>query len=73
MEKVYKLTEIQKDQLVGHTWDGVQYFNPTQDADGNWFISSEEVNGCTHQNGTFEWIHDLPEITHNPIIRELPM
>ncbi len=73
MENVYKLTEEQKDLLVGQTWDGVQYFNPTQDADGNWFISQEEVNGCTHVNGTFEWIHELPEIDHNPVVSELPI
>ena len=69
MENVYKLTETQKDLLVGQKWDGVQYFNPTQDADGNWFISNEEVNGCTHE-GVSEWIHDLEEIDHNPIINE---
>jgi hypothetical protein len=67
------LTEEQKDQLVGQTYDGVQYFNPTLDAEGNWFISVEEVNGCTHENGVFEWIHDLPEILHNPIVSELPL
>jgi len=72
METVYKLTEEQKDLLVGQTWDGVQFFNPNQDADGNWFISVEEVNGCTHQ-GANEWIHELPLITYNPLINELPM
>jgi len=70
---VYKLTTEQKDQLVGQTWNGITYFNPTQDADGNWFISNEEVNGCTHENGAFEWIHNLPEITYNPVVSELPM
>ncbi len=73
MQNVYKLTETQKDQLVGQTWDGVQYFNPTQDADGNWFISVEEVNGCTHENGTFEWIHELPLIAYNPVVTEFPI
>lgn len=72
MENVYKLIEEQKDQLVGQTWDGVQYFNPTQDADGNWFISVEEVNGCTHQ-GANEWIHELPLIPYNPVITEFPI
>jgi len=72
MENVYKLTETQKDQLIGQTWDGVQFFNPTQDADGNWFISVEEVNGCIHENGAFEWIHELPSIAYNPVISELP-
>ena len=64
---VYKLTEEQKDLLIGQTWDGVQYFNPVLDADGNWFISEQEVNGCTHQ-GMVEWIHDLQQIPYNPVI-----
>ena len=67
--KVRQITTEQKDLLIGQTWDGVQYFNPTQDADGNWFISNEEVNGCTHE-GVNEWIHELQEIEHNPIINE---
>ena len=67
--KVRQLTSEQKDLLIGQTWDGVQYFNPTQDADGNWFISNEEVNGCTHE-GVNEWIHELLEIDYNPIINE---
>lgn len=66
--KVRQLTIEQKDQLVGQTYDGVQYFNPTLDADGNWFISNEEVNGCT----TIAWLSTLPEIDYNPIIVELP-
>ena len=70
---VYKLKEEQKDQLVGQTWNGTAFFNPTLDADGNWFISVEEVNGCTHINGAFEWINDLPQILHNPVISEIPM
>jgi len=67
--KVRKITTEQKDLLIGQTFDGVQYFNPTQDANGNWFISNEEVNGCTHE-GVVEWIHTLEEIDHNPIINE---
>ena len=67
--KVRQLTNEQKDLLIGQTWDGVQYFNPTQDAGGNWFISNEEVNGCTHE-GVNEWIHELQEIDYNPIINE---
>jgi hypothetical protein len=67
-----KLTEEQKNLLIGQTFDTIQYFNPILDADGNWFISNEEVNNCTHENGTFEWIHDLPEIEHNPVISNFP-
>lgn len=67
--KVRQITTEQKDLLIGQTWDGVQYFNPTLDANGNWFISNEEVNGCTNE-GMVEWIHDLVEIDYNPIINE---
>jgi hypothetical protein len=71
--KVRQLTVEQKDQLNGQMWNNGAFFNPTQDADGNWFISIEEVNGCTHENGAFEWIHELPEIDYNPVVSELPM
>jgi hypothetical protein len=69
--KVRQLTIEQKYLLVGQTYDGVQFFNPTLDANGNWFISNEEVNNCTHV-GVNEWIHDLPEIDYNPVVSELP-
>jgi hypothetical protein len=70
---VYKLTIEQKDLLNGQKWNNQTFFNPTLDADGNWFISIEEVNGCTHENGAFEWIHELPLIAYNPIVTELPL
>ena len=38
------LTEEQKDQLVGQTYDGVCFYNPIQDANDNWIISQEEIN-----------------------------
>ena len=64
--KVRQLTEVQKNQLVGQTYDGVQFFNPIQDADGKWIISNEEVSQCTNQNFV-SWINDLPEIDYNPV------
>ena len=70
---VYKLTIEQKDMLVGQMWNNQAFFNPTLDADGNWFISIEEVNGCTHENGAFEWIHTLPLIPYNPPVNERPL
>ena len=70
--KVRQLTVEQKDQLNGQMWNNGAYFNPTLDSDGNWFISNEEVNGCTHENGAFEWIHELTEIDYNPVVIELP-
>lgn len=66
--EVYNLTIEQKDILNGQTYDGLQFFNPSLDADNNWFISIEEVNGCT--NESFQWVKDLPIITYNPIINE---
>jgi hypothetical protein len=71
--KVRQLTAEQKDLLNGQKWNNQAFFNPTLDADGNWFISVEEVNGCTHENGAFEWIHELPLIAYNPVVSELPM
>lgn len=68
---VYKLTEEQKDLLVGQTWDGVQYFNPTQDANGNWFVSKEEVNGCVYQS-QYPFLASLELIPYNPIVIEFP-
>ena len=74
--KVRKITTEQKDLLIGQTFDGVQYFNPTLDANGNWFISNEEVNGCTLIQAESipcdAWLLTLPEIDYNPVITELP-
>ena len=70
--KVRQLTEEQKGLLEGKMYDGVQFFNPTQDADGNWFISNEEVAQATNEEFT-SWINDLTEIDYNPVVSELPM
>lgn len=67
--KVRQITVEQKNQLIGQKYDGEQYFNPTLDADGNWFISNEEVNGCT----TIAWLLTLPEIDYNPVISTFPI
>ena len=69
---VYKLTIKQKDALVGQTYDGVQFFHPVLDADGNWFISQECVDQCTHED-IHEWIHELPLIPYNPPVNERPL
>jgi hypothetical protein len=69
--KVRQLTLEQKDLLEGTTYDGVQFFNPTLDADGNWFISNEEVAQTTNEEFT-SWINDLTEIDYNPVVTELP-
>ena len=72
---VYKLTEEQKNALIGKTYDGIQYFNPTLDADGNWFISIEEFNYLTlvkaQELNLIQWWFSLPLINYNPVINEL--
>ena len=58
------LTENQKNQLVGQLYTDDSYFNPIQDADNNWVISTEEMQLCT--NSDFLWVKDLPLILYNP-------
>ena len=69
--KVRQLTLEQKALLEGKTYDGVQFCNPPLDADGNWFISNEEVAQTTNEEFT-SWINDLTEIDYNPVVTELP-
>jgi len=75
MIKVRELTEQQKDLLIGQVWGYQgQLFNPQLDADGKWFISNEEVNGCTLQQAESipcdAWLLTLPEIDYNPVVTE---
>ena len=64
--QVVKITQEQKDLLVGQTWDGVTFFNPTIDADGQYFVSQEEVNGCNKP--AFQWLKSCELIEHNPVV-----
>lgn len=68
--KVRQLTLEQKNTLVGQTYDGVQLFNPTLDANGVWFISNEEYFNCT-TDILFGW--NLPEIDYSPVVLEIPI
>lgn len=52
---VAHITSQQAEELKGQTFDGVQYFNPTQDKDGNWCLSQQEIEQCT----TVEWVKQL--------------
>jgi len=40
------ITELQKDILIGQTYDGVCYFNAIQDFNDNWIISEIEYYYC---------------------------
>jgi hypothetical protein len=75
MIKVRELTEQQATTLEGQVWGFQgQLFNPQTDANGIWFISNEEVNGCTLTQaqliGCDAWLLTLPEIDYNPVITE---
>jgi hypothetical protein len=65
MIQVGLLTETQKDQLVGQLYDSDSYFNPIQDIDSNWIISTEEMQ--QNENPQFMWVRDLPLIEYKPI------
>jgi hypothetical protein len=61
---VNKLTETQKEQLVGQWYDSDSYFNPIQDINDNWVISIEEMHDCV--NPDFMWVKDLEQIEYQP-------
>jgi hypothetical protein len=44
MRQVAKITEEEKEKLIGRQFMTDVYFNPIQDANGNWVISSEEID-----------------------------
>ena len=62
--KVARLTREQAEELHGKEFMPSCYFNPIQDANNNWIISTQEVNDCT--NPEFTWVKDLPLIEYKP-------
>jgi hypothetical protein len=64
MIQVGLLTETQKDELIGQLYDLDSYFNPIQDIDDNWIISTEEIEQNINPN--FTWVRDLPLIEYLP-------
>jgi hypothetical protein len=58
------LTEAQKNELVGQLYGPDSYFNPIQDAEGNWIISTQEQEFCV--NPEFLWVKGLPLISYIP-------
>lgn len=58
------LNQEQKDSLVGQLYTDYSYFNPIQDADDNWIISTEEMINCTNEK--FMWVKELELITYVP-------
>ncbi len=58
------LTIEDKDSLIGQWYMADSYFNPIQDNDDVWVISTEEISQCV--NPDFMWVKDLPLIPYNP-------
>lgn len=60
--QVGKLTEEQKDQLLGQQYTVNNYFNPIQDGSSppNWIISIEEIICCDIDE--FLWVKNIPLI-----------
>ena len=58
------LTLEQKNEIFEMLYAPDSYFNPIQDADDNWIISTEEINFCV--NVEFIWVKDLPLIEYKP-------
>jgi len=58
------LSLLQKNELDGQLYATDSYFNPIQDLNNNWVISTEEMEFCT--NETFSWVKDLEVIIYEP-------
>lgn len=55
------LTPEQAEQLKGQLYAPDSYFNPIQDADNNWIISTQEQEQCS-----IDWVTELPLIEYIP-------
>jgi hypothetical protein len=64
MIQVGLLTIEQKDSLVGQWYAPDSYFNPIQDAQDNWIISTQEMEQCI--NPDYFWVKDLELIEYIP-------
>ena len=58
---VYKLTLEQAEQLKGVEYITDMTFNPIQDADDNWIISTQEQDQCS-----IDWVKELPLLEYIP-------
>ena len=54
----------QKETLEGHMYAPDSYFNPVQDIDDNWVISTQEQEFCVVE--AYMWVKDLPLIEWKP-------
>jgi hypothetical protein len=62
--KVGLLTLEQKYEIAGQLYAEDSYFNPIEDINNDWVISTEEMEKCVNSN--FLWVKDLPLIDYEP-------
>jgi hypothetical protein len=62
--KVGLLTLEQKNEIVGQLYAEDSYFNPIQDVNNDWVISTQEMEQCVVEE--FIWVKDLPLIDYEP-------
>jgi hypothetical protein len=62
--KVGLLTLEQKNEIVGQLYAEDSYFNPIQDINNDWVISTQEMEHCVVEE--FMWVKDLPLIDYKP-------
>jgi hypothetical protein len=62
--KVGLLTLEQKEAIEGQLYAPDSYFNPIQDKNDNWVISTQEMDDCVVDE--FMWVKDLPQIDFEP-------
>lgn len=64
MIQVGLLTIEQKNEIAGQQYAPDSYFNPIQDIDDNWVISTQEMDQCV--NELYIWVKELPLIEYVP-------
>lgn len=52
MKMVSILTQEQKNIISDKEYSDGCFFNPVQDANGNWVVSAEEINQCEKNKNT---------------------
>jgi hypothetical protein len=58
------LTKVQKNELIGVYYSADSIYNPIQDIDNNWVISTEEMIYTTNEETL--WVKDLELIEYKP-------
>jgi hypothetical protein len=60
MTLVGLLSLIEKEAVDGKLYTNDSYFNPIQDTNANWIISTQEMNDTTNMD--YLWVKQLPLI-----------